>query len=119
VLNPAHGNNGTGTSITIFGIAPRVGYNLPITNGISWWPKVFFEYVTFSESNNGPGGNASAIGLFAPFMFEPAQHFLIGIGPNVSTQLGNNVTQGNMSTGRPKETVLGLQATIGGWCLGD
>jgi hypothetical protein len=119
VLNPAHGNRGPGTTITLFGIAPRVGYNIRITDGISWWPKVFFEYVTFSSSNNNGGGNASAIGLFAPFMFEPARHFLLGIGPNVSTQLGNNSTQGGMSTPNPKVTLFGVQATIGGWCLGD
>jgi hypothetical protein len=119
VLNPAHGNSGSGTTITIFGIAPRVGYNLPITDSISWWPKVYFEYVTASSSNNGGSGNVSAIGLFAPFMFEPARHFLIGIGPNVSTQLGNNSTSGGMTTPLPKVTMFGIQATIGGWCLGQ
>jgi hypothetical protein len=133
VLNPAHGNSGSGETVTEFGIAPRVGYNLPITDMISFWPKVYFGYLTASASNSnngvsGSGGsNAAAIGIFAPFIFEPARHFILGIGPNFSTQLSNNQTSSatvmgvtrNTTTAEPKATVFGLQATIGGWFLGD
>ncbi|HLK41102.1 MAG TPA: hypothetical protein VKU41_30335 [Polyangiaceae bacterium] len=137
VLNPAVANGASGGTETIFGIVPRVGYDLPLSEFVSFWPKVYFGYVTYSVSGgSGPvsvsgGGNQSAIGLFAPFMFEPARHFLLGIGPSVSTQLGNNTTtqtstngtivngNGNTSVSNPKVTLFGLQATIGGWFLGD
>jgi hypothetical protein len=120
-LSPAHGNSGSGLSETVFGIAPRVGYHVAITDTVSFWPKVYFGYVTVSASGGGVDGgdNATAVGLFAPFMFEPARHFLFGIGPNLSTQLSNNQTSGSASQSQPKSTQVGIQATIGGWCLGN
>jgi hypothetical protein len=127
VLSPAHGNTGSGVSETLFGIAPRVGYALALTDTIAFWPKVYFGYLTLSVSSSGGNGvanpssgeNATAIGIFAPFMFQPAPHFLLGIGPNFSTQLSNNQTSGGTSTPQPKVTQVGVQATIGGWFLGD
>jgi hypothetical protein len=64
------------------------------------------------------GVNATAIGIFAPFMFEPTSHFILGIGPNFSTQLSSNQTSGSASVSEPKVTQVGVQATIGGWLLG-
>jgi hypothetical protein len=119
VLSPAHGSNGSGPSETIFGIAPRVGYNVPIGDSVSFWPKLFFAYTSASESNPSASANMSAIGVYAPFMFRPAPHFFLGIGPNFSTQLSSNETVGNLSTSGAKVTQVGLQATIGGWLLGD
>jgi hypothetical protein len=126
VLNPAHGNSGSGITETIFGVAPRVGYAIALTDTVAFWPKVYFGYVTVSASGGGNGSNnpssgqnATAIGIFAPFMFQPVAHFLLGIGPNFSTQLSNNQTSSGNSTSEPKVTQVGLQATIGGWFLGD
>jgi len=128
VFSPAHGN-GPGATATLFGIAPRVGYNIPITDMISFWPKVYFSYLTVNASSNGnsSGANAAAIGLFAPLMFVPTPHFFLGIGPDFSTQLSSNATgtttvngvSQNGTQALPKVTQVGLQATIGGWFLGD
>ncbi len=123
VLSPAHGD-GPGESETIFGIVPRVGYNLGITDIISFWPKVYFGYLTASVSGGGAnnassGTNASAVGVFAPFIFQPVPHFILGIGPNFSTQLSNNQTTGGTSQTQAKVTEVGVQATIGGWLLGE
>jgi hypothetical protein len=120
LLSPAHGN-GPGTSYTIFGLEPRVGYNIPITDMMSFWPKVYFSYATASASNNGGSANSAAIGVFAPLMFVPATHFVLGIGPNFSTQLSSNVSPGGggPSVSAAKLTQVGIQATIGGWFLGE
>ena len=119
VLNPAHGNAGGGNTDTILGIAPRIGYDFRIADSVTFWPKLYFGYATLSSSNNGGGYNSTSIGIFAPFLFHLASHFFIGIGPNVSTQLGENATQGNGSVAEPKLTELGVAATFGGWFLGD
>lgn len=132
VLSPAHGNSGSGTTLTLFGIGPRVGYDLKLTDTITFWPKLFFGYQTLSGSNNSGSANSTEIGIFAPFLWHPAPHFFLGIGPNVWTQLSNNVTSVSTSSGtgvpttttsqtqaEPKVTQLGLQATFGGWFLGD
>jgi hypothetical protein len=129
VFNPAQSGSGPSTTATLFGIAPRVGYNIPLTDMISFWPKVYFSYTTVNLSSGGgsAGGNATAIGLFAPIMFVPAPHFFLGIGPDFSTQLSSNSTfsgstggvSASGSTSNPTVTQVGIQATIGGWFLGD
>ena len=127
LVSPAHGNTGNGISETLFGIAPRVGYNIPISDSLSFWPKVFFGYTTVSSSGgstvNGvstnPGFNSTGIGVFAPLMIDPAPHFFLGIGPNFSTQFSSNQTSGSASQSLPKVTQVGLQMTLGGWSLGD
>jgi hypothetical protein len=114
ILSPAHGSgaaSGPGTTYTLFGIAPRVGYNIPL--------KLYFGYTTLSGSGGGGGANAASLGIFAPIMFVPATHFVLGIGPNFSTQLSSNVTSGSTSASAAKLTQVGIQATIGGWFLGD
>jgi hypothetical protein len=68
VLNPAHPDNASSVNETIFGIAPRIGYNLPISDTVSFWPKVYFGYITYSASGSGPvsvssGGDQTGIGL--------------------------------------------------------
>jgi hypothetical protein len=121
VLSPAHPKGSPDETLTLFGIAPRVGFNVPFTDTVSWWPKAYFGYTTASASSSGPsnGQNEMAIGIYAPFMFQPSPHFILGIGPNFSTQLSNNATSGDASVSQPKITEVGIQATVGGWCLGD
>ena len=129
VFNPAQSGSGPSTTATVFGIAPRVGYNIPLTDMISFWPKVYFAYTTVNASSGGgsSGVNATAIGIFAPIMFVPAPHFFLGIGPDFSTQLSSNTTfsgsaggvSASGSTSNSKITQVGIQATIGGWFLGD
>jgi hypothetical protein len=118
-LSPAHPNGTNGVTDTVLGIAPRIGYNIPLSDNVSFWPKLFFGYTSISGSNNSGGANSVVLGVFAPFLFHVAPHFFLGIGPNLSTQLSNNRTQGNASIGAPEATVLGLQATFGGYFLGD
>jgi hypothetical protein len=128
IFNPAHEGSGSGTTVTLFAIAPRIGVNIRLGDSVSFWPKMYFGYATTSVSDNGPTSNATAIGIFAPFLFHPVPHFFVGIGPNLSTQLSNNVSTSSIGIGgttipgatveAPKVTQLGLQATFGGW-LGD
>ncbi|HEY1691591.1 MAG TPA: hypothetical protein VGG39_05500 [Polyangiaceae bacterium] len=123
ILSPSHENPAPGTTSTnpggqdtLLGIAPRVGYDLRLSDAFTFWPKVYFAYATLS----GPGGgaNSETLGVFAPFLWHPVPHFFLGLGPNFSTQLGNNLTGGGQSQGQPKVTQLGIQATLGGW-FGD
>ena len=108
--------NVQGSTTTLYGIAPQVGYNLALTDSISFWPKVFFAYAGASVSNNGGSQSSGTIGLFAPFLFHVATHFYLGVGPDVSTQAFVNQSLGNMNTPNPtKITTFGAMATVGGW----
>jgi hypothetical protein len=105
-----------GTTTTLYGVAPQIGYNLALTDSISFWPKVFFAYAGSSESDNGLSQSAGTIGLFAPFLFHIATHFYAGVGPDVATQAFVNQSQGNMNNPNPtKITTWGAMATVGGW----
>lgn len=107
------------TTLTTFGIAPQIGYNIALGESFSFWPKVYFAYATISASNNGGSEEVSSLGLFAPFLYHPVRHFYLGLGPNVATQLGNSssTSGGNVTTTtyNDKATSLGIMATFGGY----
>jgi hypothetical protein len=112
---------GPGVSATTFGIAPQVGYNLGLTDNISFWPKLFFQYANTGISNNVGSVSSAAIGIFAPFLYHPVQHFFVGIGPNFSAQVISSFSPGGggASVDLAKATTFGITATFGGYFLGD
>lgn len=104
------------TDTTVFGIGPRVGYNLPLNDSVSIWPKVGFSFSSSSSStevgededveiSRSVGNDGIALNLFVPFMFHPAQHFFAGFGPFLDTDL----------SGDNRATVFGAKLTLGGW----
>lgn len=100
---------------TRLGIGPRVGYNLPLSDLLSVWPKIGFSYSSTSSSTtvNTPAGPTSgtvtassfALNLYVPLMFHPVQHFFAGFGPFLDTDLSGDI----------KQTVFGAKLTVGGW----
>jgi hypothetical protein len=111
---------GPGRTTTLFGIGPQIGYNIPFSGSISFWPKLFFAFASSSENNNGPSVNSGTLGVFAPFLFHIATHFYAGIGPDFSTQLFVNESNrggggGGPPPPPPKTTTFGAMGTFGGW----
>ncbi len=98
-----------GSSSTSFGIGPRVGYNFPLSDLISIWPKAGLSIAHTSVSPPDPLPSASntavALNLFVPFMLHPVPHFFAGFGPFLDTDL----------SGTNKATTIGGKLTIGGW----
>ncbi len=112
----SYNNNGHGSTTTTFGIAPRVGYNIPIVDRLSFWPDLFISYSAASTSNNGPSDDVFALGVFAPVLFHPVPHFFVGLGPNLSTELSHSHSDGGQNVNNyPKLTQYGIMSTIGGW----
>jgi hypothetical protein len=106
-----------GASTTLWGIAPQVGYNLSLTDSISFWPKLFLAFAGSSTSNNGGSTNSGTLGIFAPFLFHIATHFYAGIGPDFSTEIfANQTNAGGQNVPNPtKVTTFGAMGTFGGW----
>ncbi|HEX8795674.1 MAG TPA: hypothetical protein VF765_32210 [Polyangiaceae bacterium] len=108
-----------GTTTTLYGIAPQVGYNIAFNDSISFWPKLFFAFSGYGVSNNGGSGNSGTIGVFAPFLFHIATHFYAGIGPDFSTQAFVNQSNGGPNpppiNNPTKVTTFGAMGTFGGW----
>ena len=107
-----------GGESTAFSIGPRVGYNIPLSERLSIWPKVGFSFASTRQETDEvtlPGGatvggdeetNTSVqLNLFAPVMFHSAQHFFIGFGPAFDLDL----------SGDSKATTIAARLTIGGW----
>jgi hypothetical protein len=101
------------TSLTEYGIAPRIGYNIPLGEFASIWPKVFFEYAGYSLGGGGAGyGNIQLLGAYVPVLYHPTRQFYVGLGPNILTELG---ASSGGSSSSSKITSYGLFASIGGW----
>ncbi len=106
------------TNLTEYGVAPRVGYNIPIAGSVSIWPKVFFEHAGYSEGGAGKGyGNIQLLGAYVPVLYHPTAHFYVGLGPNILTELGAS-SDGQSATS--KITSYGIFGSAGGWFkIGD
>lgn len=107
------------TSGTRFGVGPRVGYNLPLSDLVSIWPKAGLSISHTSQSTDAPepvpgqpvvadtdvSNTALQLNLFVPVMFHPAEHFFAGFGPFLDTDLN----------GDNRVTTFGGKLTIGGY----
>jgi len=111
---------------TSFSGGVRFGYNLPIGELVSWYPRLTLgvsaahsETTTLKVSNGSefpPPSSESAIGpwlnLYAPLLIHLAPHFFVGLGPRWEQEFG--VTRGGPRNGT-KSTLLGAQLVVGGW----
>jgi hypothetical protein len=104
-----------GSNATSFSIGPRVGYDIPLSNRVSVWPKVGFSYASTSVETDievpGPDPEVDAsnstlqLNLFVPILFQPVNHFFLGFGPALDVDL----------TGDAKATTIAGRLTLGGW----
>lgn len=96
-----------------YGVAPRVGYNIPLGTNLSVWPKVFFEHAGYSNGGSASGyGNVQLLGAYVPVVDQVTRHFFVGLGPNIVTELG---ATSDGTSSNSKVTAYGLFATVGGW----
>lgn len=108
-------NSSPGGDSSVISIGPRLGYNIPVGERLSVWPKVGFSLASTTLSDEGVEGtdigedeesNTSIqLNLFAPVMFHPVQHFFIGVGPALDVDL----------SGDSKATTIAARLTLGGW----
>jgi hypothetical protein len=52
---------------------------------------------------------------FAPFLFHPVTHFLVGFGPDIAQDLANTHHFPNGEERENRATVWGASAIVGGW----
>lgn len=107
--------SGAGGSTSVLSVGPRLGYNLPIGERLSVWPKVGLSIANTTISQDDVNGisvdddeesNTSAqLNLFVPVMFHPVQHFFLGLGPALDVDM----------SGEQKATTVAVRLTIGGW----
>jgi hypothetical protein len=80
----------------------RAGFNQPLMEKLSFWPTagIYGSY----HSGNGNSSTTAAAEIYAPFLYHPAQHFFLGVGPFLGYQFhGGTFTE------------YGLDFVVGGW----
>jgi hypothetical protein len=89
-------------SATGINLGARAGFNQALTERVSFWPTagIVGNYLT----SNGTSSSTATLVVLAPFLFHPAQHFFLGVGPFLSY----------LVKGGP-DTQYGLDFVIGGW----
>jgi hypothetical protein len=104
------------TDVDTFGIGPRIGYNIPIGDLFSFWPKLALIFT--DEATKGASGNSFDVQLYAPLLLHLAPHFFVGLGPQIQTDLAVSANVGGQPVkDPPKTTSYGLYFTIGGWTV--
>jgi hypothetical protein len=89
------------TSTTV-SFGARAGFNQPLVDKVSFWPTAGVYGSYFSSSGNS--NTTAAAEIYAPFLYHPAQHFFVGVGPYLGYQFhGGTFTE------------YGLDLVIGGW----
>jgi hypothetical protein len=100
-----------------FRIAPRVGYHISLVpERFGLWPRLEFGYQTSTNKLQGsPDSTDKAVqfGAFVPLLIHPVEHFHIGIGPFLDTDLSAKTDGANGI----KETTIGLRTEIAGWWM--
>ncbi|MFI5302360.1 MAG: hypothetical protein ACHREM_30065 [Polyangiales bacterium] len=102
-----------------FGGGLRVGFDLPIAEGVSWYPRVSFgmQAMTASElpTSASPLVTASHVGAwvhaFAPLLVHLAPHFFLGVGPAYSKRAGGWDGAPSLASA---DAWYGVEALLGG-----
>ncbi len=113
------------------GVTGQIGFNFWLGDRVSFCPKLSlgvwqtrttYEAPSFNFTVSidglavplGPSTevteNAVFVQLYAPFLFHLAQHFFIGFGPDVYTDLLHSVESASN-----RRIFLGASSTVGGW----
>lgn len=104
---------GLSGSSTVLAVEVRAGYNLPLGDMLSLWPRIGIGYSHSSSSSGGASSSGYSVPLNVslPFLFHPGSHFFLGAGPMITTELVNKIE--GMSVG--KSTDYGVQGILGGY----
>jgi hypothetical protein len=85
-------SDGRGESSVGVDLRPYVGYELALSDTWSFWPRAYLDINPVSGSGAGapPSQVNVSIGVQAPFLIHPVQHFFFGIYPDLHTQLSDS-----------------------------
>lgn len=117
---------------TAIGLAPRVGYILPLGDVFAFWPRLGFGFYSVSTSSeNQVAGVVTttrttdtlfSLDVDPQFVLVPTEHFFLHFGPVLNIPLSGTRSQETTTGTRTTETSvdtslfnLGLSAGIGGW----
>jgi opacity protein-like surface antigen len=102
---PAGAGSSTNTDqpkVTYWGVAPRVGYIIPMGDKFSFWPRAGIEYHNVSTSSVAGSGSGSitqfAFEAEAMLVISPWNHFGFTVGPTVDVPISGEQTSTTTAT---------------------
>ncbi len=105
-----------------FSLAPRLGYNIAFSDDFSIWPQLGVNFTSVTDQVEAGGvtteatSSAFGVSLYAPVLYHITNHFFLGIGPFIDTQLSNSTKpEEGDSIDNAKVTNFGLQSLLGGY----
>jgi hypothetical protein len=104
---------GGSTTSSALGLLVRIGYIVSISDTVSIWPRLSLGYDHIGADVTGSLDRVP-IQVFVPIVVQPAPHFFIGGGPFYRT----TILSQRENFDEPRTSILGLQATLGGYFRG-
>jgi hypothetical protein len=105
--------------LTIFGLAPRAGYVVPLSPSVYFWPRAGFSFNTLINSP-ATGRNSSsqqfAVNLEGMFVASPVEHVGITFGPVIDIPITGSDSSGSGGASRDVSNFhFGLTAGLSVW----
>ena len=99
-----------------FDVGLRFGHLLPVGGSTTWWPSLGFEYGLTTVADRSSSATIRTVTLVAsaPFLWQPAHHALVGVGPTYSRDLQSKTGPDADQTG-PKVAGFGIHGFLGLW----
>jgi hypothetical protein len=116
-----NGDNNVGDyDATLFALAPRVGYAIMFSDAAGFWPRGGFTLYHLSEDVNNASETGFGFNLDFPFVFVPAEHTAILVGPALDLGLVGSghwdVGFGGGNTDYDRQIIdFGIYAGLGIW----
>jgi hypothetical protein len=104
-----------------FALGPQIGVNVPLGSRFSIYPRTSLTLGP-AETQQDADGRASettsslaVLSISVPFLFHPAEHVFLGVGPSASQQLARSVTSAGSTSTEYTGSTLGAEFVLGGW----
>jgi hypothetical protein len=102
-----------------FGAQFRIGFDVSITDWLSWYPRISLAADTGSFSvTDGTNTNAAStiegttVGASLPLLVQVADHFFVGFGPSATHDLSRAYGRRGQQN---RNTTIGANTLVGGW----
>jgi hypothetical protein len=90
--NSVGGTSTDQAKLTYWGIAPRVGYIIPLSDKLSFWPRAGVEFNEVSSSDGSLSVTQFAVDLEAMLVISPWNHFGFTVGPTADIPITGKQT---------------------------
>ncbi len=112
------GPSSDASKLTLLGVAPRIGYVLPLSSSVWFWPRAGITYDWLSISP--PTGSSNTVNQFAAnveamFVFSPVEHVGITLGPEVDIPIRGSASPGTGPSMDASQFHIGLTAGLNVW----